>query len=95
MDGVRTEILQANRMFRALALPAGEHRIILTYDPLSFKIGRAVSVMTLLVLVGWFLWRWRKWLGRRDSNPRMPGPEPGALPLGYSPKCATIVPRGR
>ena len=25
------------------------------------------------------------WLGKRDSNPRMPGPEPGALPLGDSP----------
>lgn len=22
------------------------------------------------------------WLGWRDSNPRMPGPKPGALPLG-------------
>jgi hypothetical protein len=28
----------------------------------------------------------RKWLGRRDSNPRMPAPEAGALPLGYSPR---------
>ena len=27
------------------------------------------------------------WLGRRDSNPRMPAPEAGALPLGYSPTC--------
>ena len=25
------------------------------------------------------------WLGRKDSNPRMPGPKPGALPLGDSP----------
>ena len=25
------------------------------------------------------------WLGMRDSNPRMPGPEPGALPLGDIP----------
>lgn len=25
------------------------------------------------------------WLGRRDSNPRVPAPEAGALPLGYSP----------
>ena len=25
---------------------------------------------------------WSIWLGRRDSNPRMPGPKPGALPLG-------------
>src|SRR3989344_4479934 len=28
---------------------------------------------------------YRSWLGRRDSNPRMPGPKPGALPLGYAP----------
>ena len=27
----------------------------------------------------------RRWLGRRDSNPRVTGPEPVALPLGYSP----------
>lgn len=26
-----------------------------------------------------------QWLGRRDSNPRVMGPEPIALPLGYSP----------
>jgi hypothetical protein len=25
------------------------------------------------------------WLGMRDSNPRMTGPEPVALPLGQSP----------
>jgi site-specific DNA recombinase len=25
------------------------------------------------------------WLGMRDSNPRIPGPKPGALPLGQSP----------
>ena len=30
------------------------------------------------------------WLARRDSNPRMPGPEPGALPLGHSPSCQGI-----
>ena len=28
------------------------------------------------------------WLGRRDSNPRMPGPKPGALPLGHGPLLA-------
>ena len=27
----------------------------------------------------------RIWLGMRDLNPRIPGPEPGALPLGQSP----------
>ena len=29
------------------------------------------------------------WLGRRDSNPRMPGPKPGALPLGDAPIATT------
>ena len=31
------------------------------------------------------------WLGMRDSNPRMPGPEPGALPLGESPVQIKII----
>lgn len=30
------------------------------------------------------------WLGRKDSNPRMTGPEPAALPLGDSPTTSTI-----
>ena len=32
------------------------------------------------------------WLGMRDSNPRMAGPEPAALPLGESPVDRLIVP---
>ena len=30
------------------------------------------------------------WLGMRDSNPRMVGPEPTALPLGESPTCLLL-----
>ncbi len=30
----------------------------------------------------------QNWLGRRDSNPRMHGPKPCALPLGHSPTSA-------
>ena len=29
------------------------------------------------------------WLGWRDSNPRMRGPEPRALPLGDTPSSST------
>ena len=35
------------------------------------------------------------WLGMRDSNPRMPGPEPGALPLGESPVVVELYHRRR
>ena len=31
------------------------------------------------------------WLGWRDSNPRMPGPKPGALPLGHIPLQIKVV----
>ncbi len=31
------------------------------------------------------------WLGMRDSNPRMVGPEPTALPLGESPTVFSIL----
>lgn len=30
------------------------------------------------------------WLGWRDSNPRMPEPEPGALPLGDTPIVSSM-----
>lgn len=31
------------------------------------------------------------WLGRRDSNPRMPVPKTGALPLGDAPLVSIIA----
>ena len=31
------------------------------------------------------------WLGWRDSNPRMPGPKPGALPLGHIPLFSLLL----
>ncbi len=33
----------------------------------------------------------RTWLGMRDSNPRMVGPEPTALPLGESPTDYSVL----
>src|SRR5258708_3296514 len=38
---------------------------------------------------------WQVWLGRKDSNLRMPDPESGALPLGDSPKATALVYRRR
>ena len=35
-----------------LSVPAGEHRVALVYRPLSFRVGAAVSLASLLVLSG-------------------------------------------
>jgi hypothetical protein len=53
VDGQGTEIMRANRAFRAVVIPqAGTHRIRMEYHPDSVKIGGIIS------LAGWGLWAW-------------------------------------
>jgi hypothetical protein len=59
VDGKEQKILRANYLFRAVELPAGNHKVEFIYDPESFKVGLAISLFTigLLVtvpLIGWF-----------------------------------------
>jgi len=50
----RLPILTADGAFRAVALPAGAHRVVFRYRPVSFHAGAAVSVLTALTLL--ILW---------------------------------------
>lgn len=56
VDGEPADVLQANHILRALALPAGEHEIVFRYDTSLLKRGLTISVSTfavaLLALVG-------------------------------------------
>ena len=56
IDGQETEILRANLTLRALPIRAGQHRVEMWYDPLSFKIGATLSGITLLLCVGALIW---------------------------------------
>jgi len=47
LDGVRVPILRANYLFRAIEVPAGPRRVTFSYEPLSFRLGAAVSLLTL------------------------------------------------
>ena len=47
-------ILRADGFFRAVALPAGSHRVVFRYRPMSFYAGAGISVIALLVALG--LW---------------------------------------
>lgn len=47
LDGQLAEILRADGIFRALAVPAGSHRIELRFRPPYFALGAAVSLITL------------------------------------------------
>ncbi len=59
LDGRRTPILRADFLFRAVALPAGEHTIAFHYRPLTFYFGAILSLVTIVFLsAAW--WRWRR-----------------------------------
>jgi Bacterial membrane protein YfhO len=53
LDGRPAALLTADGFFRAVAVPAGSHRVIFRYRPLSFYAGAAVSVAALALLLLW------------------------------------------
>ena len=52
VDGQPAEIERADIMFRAVKIPAGQHRVELRYQPQSFSIGLVISIGTVLILSG-------------------------------------------
>lgn len=51
IDGRKVSIQKANLIFRAIAVPQGEHVVILKYEPASFVLGALISVITAVLLV--------------------------------------------
>jgi hypothetical protein len=56
VDGRPQDILRANQYFRAVPVPEGQHRVDFRYEPTSFKVGLAMSVLALALIVGGVLW---------------------------------------
>ncbi len=50
IDGTPAPIYRVNRMMKGAAVPAGKHRLVYTYAPRSFRIGRVVSLLGLGVM---------------------------------------------
>lgn len=60
VDGKEEKIYRANHAFRAITLGPGRHSILFEYRPFSFYGGLALSLFTLLALVGAVLVHRRK-----------------------------------
>ena len=43
LDGTPTPVLRANYLVRAVAVPAGRHEVVFSYDPPGYATGRTVS----------------------------------------------------
>jgi len=51
IDGKAAPIYRTNLLMRGAAVPTGEHTLVYTYEPESFRIGAIISIAGLIVLV--------------------------------------------
>jgi len=52
IDGRRAEMLLCDYVFRAVAVPAGKHRVSFRYEPTSFRLGLFSSLLCLSLVAG-------------------------------------------
>ena len=52
MDGIPLPVFPADHALAGIAVPAGNHDIRFVFDPASFKLGLAASIISVFVLVG-------------------------------------------
>jgi hypothetical protein len=64
VDGKEEEIVPANLLFKALLLPEGEHEVLLSYRPFSYKFGLYLSLLALSFIVSSLLFKVR---GKEDK----------------------------
>jgi hypothetical protein len=67
VDGEEVPVVHANRIMRAIPVPPGKHRIVMSYLPTSFIIGAVISMISVLLLAAGFLVRWRFRIALKNS----------------------------
>ena len=51
LDGATMPILRAYGALAAVVVPAGDHTIVFSYDPLSYKVGAIISLLAWISVV--------------------------------------------
>ena len=74
VDGDPVRLVRADYVLRALCVPAGEHRVVLVYDPTPAKIGLAITGVALSAVVAVAVWETRE---KQRLGPATPCPSSG------------------
>jgi uncharacterized membrane protein YfhO len=76
VDGRPAELLRVDHAFRGVRVPAGEHRVVFTYQDRALRAGLVVSALAVLGLAG--LWDRRRRARLRAAEAA--GPRPAGSP---------------
>jgi uncharacterized membrane protein YfhO len=60
VDGQRTEVRRAYYTLRGVPLTAGEHKVEFIFDSPFYRIGKAITLVTIIMLLGVaavFIWQ--------------------------------------
>ncbi len=79
VDGRPAEILRTNRAMRGVVLPAGTHQLIFCYNPVSFRIGMALTLLGLGTLIMLVIWAIRSGHQKVLEEPNQAGSTSGKL----------------
>jgi uncharacterized membrane protein YfhO len=67
VDGKESHIELIDQVFRGVFVPSGAHEIIFQYDPLSFRIGKMISLFTIFSLI--FVGCWARFARGTSNRP--------------------------
>ena len=59
-NGTEKKVFKANYALRSIFLEKGDHQVEFVYDPLSYRIGRMISLFTILTLLAYWFFTWRR-----------------------------------
>lgn len=65
-NGYKTEIFKANYIFRSIYLKKGSHKIIFIYYPISYKIGKTISIISLFLFILYIVYNFK--IGQRKNK---------------------------
>jgi uncharacterized membrane protein YfhO len=52
VDGERVPVVSANYALTGIPVPAGAHHVRLMFDPFSFKMGLAITIISMISIIG-------------------------------------------
>jgi uncharacterized membrane protein YfhO len=67
-NGKKTDIIKANYIQRAVYLEKGQHIVEFKYDPLSYKIGKIITLIALIGIFIYFIFYFKKDIKRKNEK---------------------------